>query len=108
MRDLALQLEASELTLLAAAMVPTLADRARQHVVGQLDAIHDDFSLLMLFQAVDRADESRFARPGDAGDRHEGLARQGQVDALEVVLARTRSEERRVGKECRSRWSPYH
>ena len=22
--------------------------------------------------------------------------------------ARTRSEERRVGKECRSRWSPYH
>src|SRR2546426_7486355 len=23
-------------------------------------------------------------------------------------LARVRSEERRVGKECRSRWSPYH
>ena len=22
--------------------------------------------------------------------------------------ARKRSEERRVGKECRSRWSPYH
>ena len=25
-----------------------------------------------------------------------------QIDLL------TRSEERRVGKECRSRWSPYH
>ena len=27
-----------------------------------------------------------------------------------VVLSgsRSRSEERRVGKECRSRWSPYH
>ena len=24
------------------------------------------------------------------------------------VLTLTRSEERRVGKECRSRWSPYH
>src|SRR5574341_801580 len=24
------------------------------------------------------------------------------------VTARDRSEERRVGKECRSRWSPYH
>src|SRR2546421_5803541 len=24
------------------------------------------------------------------------------------VAARDRSEERRVGKECRSRWSPYH
>ena len=23
-------------------------------------------------------------------------------------LGTTRSEERRVGKECRSRWSPYH
>ena len=27
---------------------------------------------------------------------------------LEVVAADGRSEERRVGKECRSRWSPYH
>src|SRR2546422_10676472 len=25
-----------------------------------------------------------------------------------IVLAKGRSEERRVGKECRSRWSPYH
>ena len=25
-----------------------------------------------------------------------------------VELADDRSEERRVGKECRSRWSPYH
>src|SRR5690348_18456202 len=24
------------------------------------------------------------------------------------IIATTRSEERRVGKECRSRWSPYH
>ena len=26
----------------------------------------------------------------------------------EEVMKTTRSEERRVGKECRSRWSPYH
>ena len=25
-----------------------------------------------------------------------------------LILAQLRSEERRVGKECRSRWSPYH
>src|SRR5258705_10865296 len=31
-------------------------------------------------------------------------------DRIVVAFARgkTRSEERRVGKECRSRWSPYH
>ena len=27
---------------------------------------------------------------------------------LEEYDKRSRSEERRVGKECRSRWSPYH
>ena len=30
------------------------------------------------------------------------------VAVPEVALNCKRSEERRVGKECRSRWSPYH
>ena len=29
-------------------------------------------------------------------------------DATPESYAKMRSEERRVGKECRSRWSPYH
>ena len=36
----------------------------------------------------------------------------GQIDGYDPLvkpyLIGTRSEERRVGKECRSRWSPYH
>ena len=32
----------------------------------------------------------------------------GFVSQEAHVIARGRSEERRVGKECRSRWSPYH
>src|SRR2546427_618120 len=36
----------------------------------------------------------------------------GAVNGPDEVIGRfafrTRSEERRVGKECRSRWSPYH
>ena len=31
-----------------------------------------------------------------------------RVPGHEVVGRIERSEERRVGKECRSRWSPYH
>ena len=27
---------------------------------------------------------------------------------VEFLYTNNRSEERRVGKECRSRWSPYH
>ena len=26
----------------------------------------------------------------------------------QIIMGIARSEERRVGKECRSRWSPYH
>ena len=42
-------------------------------------------------------------------ERHPEL-NAGQRQAVdEVFLSREkRSEERRVGKECRSRWSPYH
>ena len=32
----------------------------------------------------------------------------GQIRSLEDLQQSLRSEERRVGKECRSRWSPYH
>ena len=31
-----------------------------------------------------------------------------QPTAGSIRIAGMRSEERRVGKECRSRWSPYH
>src|SRR5260370_21009218 len=54
---------------------------------------------------------------GEAGDRLDALRLTGppvetikldaELDATDVMEA-PRSEERRVGKECRSRWSPYH
>ena len=31
-----------------------------------------------------------------------------KIITLLVIFIILRSEERRVGKECRSRWSPYH
>ena len=47
--------------------------------------------------------------------RHNGIPYQGMnilllwCEAMEKgYSAPLRSEERRVGKECRSRWSPYH
>ena len=32
----------------------------------------------------------------------------GRIIAVANQKGGVRSEERRVGKECRSRWSPYH
>src|SRR2546425_4019456 len=51
----------------------------------------------------------------DANRHPEVLARKsvGQIadhfgDVIGKLTKKPRSEERRVGKECRSRWSPYH
>src|SRR5256886_6282646 len=50
-------------------------------------------------------------RPGEAVYFFTGtnvLRRAGPDARWMEVLAGVKSEERRVGKECRSRWSPYH
>src|SRR3712207_9182346 len=58
---------------------------------------------------------SPYASVATAGLRRHGrslvraaLDQQGPDDAGHLVGQGDRSEERRGGKECRSRWSPYH
>ena len=51
-------------------------------------------------------------------DKHHWMTKEEFLDAiattqvcpgaLAINMSSLRSEERRVGKECRSRWSPYH
>jgi len=38
----------------------------------------------------------------------QGVSLEVKKGMVLAMLGRNRSEERRVGKECRSRWSPYH
>ena len=49
----------------------------------------------------------RYAYTAFARDVARGVSRRW-VRNLYSFSTRPRSEERRVGKECRSRWSPYH
>src|SRR3712207_5565876 len=42
------------------------------------------------------------------GGEERGQAWAISADLMALARAPVRSEERRVGKECRSRWSPYH
>src|SRR2546425_13013523 len=74
-----------------------------------------------LRQAVGRVDEAR-ALPRVAGSYlyptisldpaysrlHTSANRDSPRTGVRQGRGVTRSEERRVGKECRSRWSPYH
>ena len=45
--------------------------------------------------------------PNYDGSEHEPLIMPTRLPNL-LINGSSRSEERRVGKECRSRWSPYH
>ena len=58
---------------------------------GKLDVLEDGAFLV---------ENGRFLAVGTMPDLEEHLERRSPD--------LTRSEERRVGKECRSRWSPYH
>src|SRR2546429_6715830 len=59
---------------------------------------------LPISRYVRRHTSSRFFR-----SRHSATQKDSHVAANALRhKPRTRSEERRVGKECRSRWSPYH
>ena len=45
---------------------------------------------------------------GKAEEELGAIGSQANNFTIAEYPSRTRSEERRVGKECRSRWSPYH
>src|SRR5688572_33315013 len=48
------------------------------------------------------------AKPAEAARSvQEAVARLGSLDVLVHAAGGPRSEERRVGKECRARWAPY-
>ena len=73
---------------------------------------------------INRSADDVWARVTDAGALHTwfpgltGCDMNGNVRVIhlgsglsmpeEILVNDSRSEERRVGKECRSRWSPYH
>jgi Ribosomal protein S20 len=54
--------------------------------------------------AAQKAAKARIA----AGKADKAKGAQTAAGKARVALSKTRSEERRVGKECRSRWSPDH
>ena len=121
--------------MLSASLATTIGidqavDRTVADIIGDLDPIKAargghvlSDELTIHYGMLPRANRGIFALnelPDLAGKVQVGLfniMQEGDVQikgypvrlALDVLLCFTaRSEERRVGKECRSRWSPYH
>ena len=72
------------------------------------DGINIDLCFLLFSRSIDLVNSCEKAKYG-SGLSKKLLEAGGWGEALlvaEDILQR--SEERRVGKECRSRWSPYH
>src|SRR3989454_10990188 len=84
-------------------------DAAADHDVGAVvdDVVGRDRDRLEPrgAEAVHREATDAHREPGaDRRDARDVVA----LRAVGLAAAENRSEERRVGKECRSRWSPYH
>src|SRR5258707_14072794 len=79
------------------------SNRLRNQFVGCMHA-HNELTILnrlLMFTMNDTGD-------GELHDSARSVQMWFMLQLLAAKLFETRSEERRVGKECRSRWSPYH
>src|SRR3712207_3380799 len=89
-----------------------------KEVEGKLEAYHPYYIVLNGLQSADGDNLQVKAYNEDALESTEGdYIFAGTVFEIDnrfaalihnAYILQSRSEERRVGKECRSRWSPYH
>ena len=80
------------------------------HIRDNLDLSPNAYRITLMGVTIGEADihpdRELAINPGQVFGSINGIAGQDPAFGLDAVWIR--SEERRVGKECRSRWSPYH
>src|SRR2546426_11793190 len=92
-------------------LIPLVYDRLRELAHQRLRSAPDEHTLNTTALVHEAYIRLVGAPRMDLPDRAHFLALASQIMRnllVDRARARTRSEERRVGKECRSRWSPYH
>src|SRR2546427_10745335 len=100
--------------VLAGKLLAVLGEDARPeayhgHVLGRLEGMNRQAGGQVAAVSGRQVDRPEGEDQGIAlqGHRRDGFSLEWRLRmAMRIDLSR--SEERRVGKECRSRWSPYH
>src|SRR2546425_13093675 len=99
---------ASGASLAAPVLPPDEADGLGQ-VLGERGQLGGAVGqILDRLQLLRRGGRDRFGLLGGGLRGAAGFLERARDAGRELGDAARRSEERRVGKECRSRWSPYH
>ena len=73
--------------------------------LGDPDLITDERIIKSAFEDAKKGHSSHYGFIEPVAEEDLEFTEKSKTD---FALNLTRSEERRVGKECRSRWSPYH
>ena len=87
--------------------------KARDKVVVRMTregAVEENLTAGTEQRVSKRLEDAELVKPGETVEPSEALSpeEQEKVQMRRQQRQFQRSEERRVGKECRSRWSPYH
>ena len=89
-------------------LVPDIGDFEGVEVIEILVSPGDNIKLEDPLVSLE-SDKAAMEIPSEvAGTIKEIKVSVGDTVSQDDLLLTMRSEERRVGKECRSRWSPYH
>src|SRR3712207_9098118 len=105
-----MDIRAAEISAILKAQIQDFGAEAEVTEVGQVLSVGDGIARCYGLDKVQAGEMVEF----ETGVR--GMALNLESDNVGVVIfgsdreikeGQTRSEERRVGKECRSRWSPY-
>ena len=75
------------------------------YIIGDLDSISEE--VLNYYKNKD-VTVKRYPVKKDKIDSEISIDEICKMGIEKIIMILVRSEERRVGKECRSRWSPYH
>ena len=63
---------------------------------------------MIFLQEIEKLNQAEIKSVTFGGDKDNVSMTEWAIDIENKEGVKKRSEERRVGKECRSRWSPYH